>query len=83
VSISSSTSSISSSASGNTKKGLQVYVHPPSGMIWDDTEGGKPEFGDGAVHFCEDVSSMSCLPYYYHWSYPSGLSLLIQGHFYT
>jgi hypothetical protein len=29
-------------------------------------EGGKPELGDGAIHFCKDVSSMGCLLYYYH-----------------
>jgi hypothetical protein len=43
-------------------------------MIRDDVEGSKPEFGDGTVHFCEDVSSMSRLTYYYHGSYPSGLT---------
>jgi hypothetical protein len=26
---------------------------------------------------------MGCLLYYYHWSYPSGLSLLVQGCFYA
>jgi hypothetical protein len=40
---------------------LEVYVHPPSGMIWDDMEGSKPEFGDGTIHFCEVVSSMGGL----------------------
>jgi hypothetical protein len=49
-------------------------------MIWDDTEGSKPELGDGTVHFCKDVSSMGGLTYYYHWSYyPSGLGLSVKG----
>jgi hypothetical protein len=52
-------------------------------MIWDDVEGGKPEFGDCAVHFCKDVSSMGGLMYYYHRSYPSGLSLPVKGFLYT
>jgi hypothetical protein len=56
------------------QKGLQVNVHHPLGMIWDDAEGGKPEFGDSAIYFCEDVSSMGGLMYYYHQSYPSGWS---------
>jgi hypothetical protein len=64
------------------KKGLEVYVRPPSGMIQDDTEGDKPELGDGAIYFCKDVSSMSCLTYYYHGTYPLRLSLLIKGCFY-
>jgi hypothetical protein len=68
---------------GEHKKGLEVYVHPPSGMIRDDAEGSKHELGDSAIHFCEDVSSMGCLLYYYHQSYPSGLSLLVKGCFYA
>jgi hypothetical protein len=46
-------------------------------------EGGKPELGDGAIHFCGDVSSMSHLFYYYHGTYLSGLSFLVKGCFYT
>jgi hypothetical protein len=52
-------------------------------MIQDDAEGGKPELGDGTVHLCEDVSSMGGLTYYYHGTYPSGLSLLVKGRLYT
>jgi hypothetical protein len=26
---------------------------------------------------------MSCLPYYYHWTYPSGFSLSVKGHLYA
>jgi hypothetical protein len=47
-----------------------------------DAEGGKPELGDGAVHFCEDVSSMRHLTYYYYGTYPLGLSLPVKGCFY-
>jgi hypothetical protein len=52
-------------------------------MIWDDAKGGKPEFGDGAVHFCEDVSSMGGLMYYYHQSYPLKLGLFVKGRLYV
>jgi hypothetical protein len=68
---------------GEYKESLQVYVRPPSGMIQDDMEGGKPEFGDGTIHFCKDVSSMGSLTYYYHRSYPSGLGLSVKGCLYT
>jgi hypothetical protein len=37
------------------KKGLQIYIHPPSGMIWDNAEGGKPELGGGTIYLCKDV----------------------------
>jgi hypothetical protein len=52
-------------------------------VIWDYAEGSKPESGDGAIHLCEDVSSMGCLTYYYHRTYPSRLSLPVKGCFYT
>jgi hypothetical protein len=52
-------------------------------MIRDDAEGSKPELGDGAVHFCENVSSMGCLTYYYHRTYPAGLSLPVKGRLYA
>jgi hypothetical protein len=52
-------------------------------MIRDDAEGSKPEFGDGSIHFCEDVGSMGCLMYYYHQTYPVGLSLPVKGRLYA
>jgi hypothetical protein len=51
-------------------------------MIQDDMEGGKPEFGDGTIHLCKDVSSMGGLMYYYYQSYLSGLGLSVKGRLY-